>query len=156
MIKHSGYKAIELRVNGEGYDVVVKASETLLSVLRDKVGVTGPKSGCENGDCGACTVLIDGKPVKSCLMLVVEAIGKEIVTVEGLHETEVQKAFVKEGGFQCGYCTAGFIVNAYALLNDLPDADDKDKTQWLSANLCRCTGYEGIKNAVDTAQRMKK
>ena len=155
MINYSGYNTVDLLVNGETCEVLIKPSETLLSVLRDKVGLTGPKVGCENGDCGACTVLMDGQPVKSCLLLAVEAIGKSIVTVEGLHETEAQKAFVEEGGFQCGYCTAGFVVNTYALLEESPDADAAEKVEWLSSNLCRCTGYENIEKAVNLAQRKK-
>ncbi len=155
MISYKGYNAVDLHVNGETREVVIKPSETLLSVLRDKIGLTGPKAGCENGDCGACTVLLEGQPVKSCLVLAVEAIGKKVVTVEGLHDTEVQKAFVEESGFQCGYCTAGFIVNSYALLEENPDADASEKVEWLSSNLCRCTGYEDIEKAVDSAQRIK-
>lgn len=156
MISYSGYNSVELFVNGENWEVIIKPSETLLSILRDKIGLTGPKVGCENGDCGACTVLLDGQPVKSCVLLGVEAIGKSVVTVEGLHKTEAQKAFVEEGGFQCGYCTAGFIVNTYALLEEIPDANASEKVEWLSSNLCRCTGYEDIQKAVDSAQRMKK
>lgn len=156
MVKYSGYVEIELFVNNESCHVVIQPSDTLLSVIREKLGLTGPKMGCENGDCGACTVLIDGKPIKACLTLAVENIGKAITTVEGLVNTNVQKAFVTEGGFQCGFCTAGFVVNAYALLEAHPDASEEEKTNWLNANLCRCTGYEGIRRAVDLAQANKK
>lgn len=152
MIHYSGNVSIQMNVNREIHEVVVMPQETLLRVLREKIGYTGPKAGCENGDCGACTVLLDGKPVKACLMLAVETIGKEILTIEGLDDTEIQKAFVSEGGFQCGFCTSGFLMNAFALLETKPDADEAEKKDWLSANLCRCTGYEGIEKAVNLAQ----
>jgi len=148
----SGYKKVKLTVNGEDRYTVIKPNETLLYVIREKLGLTGPKVGCENADCGSCTVLIDGKPIKACIYLAIEAIGKEITTVEGLKNTSVQKAFVQEGGFQCGYCTSGFIVNSYALLEKHPDASDETIKDWMQSNLCRCTGYEGIKNAIKTAQ----
>jgi carbon-monoxide dehydrogenase small subunit len=130
---------------------VVRPADTLLRVLREKLGLTGPKPGCENGDCGACTVLVDGKPTKSCLVLAVEVEGSEITTVEGLKDTAIQRAFMEHEGFQCGYCTPGFIVNAYALLKAHPQPTDDQMREWLTANICRCTGYEGIRNAVRAA-----
>jgi carbon-monoxide dehydrogenase small subunit len=146
---------LNLNVNYEVYPVIVEVGDSLLTALREKVGFTGAKAGCENGDCGACTVLLEGKPVKSCMMLAVEAVGKEILTVEGLGETEIQKAFTLEGGFQCGFCTSGFLMNTYALLDSHPEADEATRKMWLSSNLCRCTGYEGIERAVVLAQKMK-
>jgi carbon-monoxide dehydrogenase small subunit len=148
---YEGHVAIELRVNGEIHRAVVRPADTLLRVLREKLGLTGPKPGCENGDCGACTVLVDGKPTKSCLVLAVEVEGSEITTVEGLKDTAIQRAFMEHEGFQCGYCTPGFIVNAYALLKAHPQPTDDQMREWLTANICRCTGYEGIRNAVQAA-----
>ena len=124
--------------------------------MQEKLGLTGAKPGCENGDCGACTVLIDGKPIKSCLTLAVEVGNKEITTIEGLSNTEIQEAFIEEGGFQCGYCTSGFLLNSYALLETHPDADDKTIKEWLESNLCRCTGYEGIEKSIKAAQEKIK
>lgn len=152
MIKMEENISINLKLNGEDYPVICAVGETLLNVIREKVGLTGAKGACENGDCGACTVLIDGKPQKSCMKLAVEVIGKEITTIEGPENKEIQSAFIESGGFQCGFCTSGFLMNAYALLEEHPDADDAMKKNWLSSNLCRCTGYEGIKKAVDLAQ----
>ncbi|MCC5910176.1 MAG: (2Fe-2S)-binding protein [Clostridiaceae bacterium] len=155
MKTYKDYEAINLSINGETRKVIIKHSDTLLRVLREKLGLTGGKPGCENGDCGACTILLDGKPVKSCMMLAIEAIDKNITTIEGLSNTEIQKAFVEYGGFQCGYCTSGFLLNAYALLETHPDADDDTIKEWLQSNLCRCTGYEGISKAIKTAQKKK-
>jgi len=152
MINYSGYQMIELHVNNHTHRVLVKPSETLLRVLREKLGYTGPKGGCENGDCGACTVLIDDKPMKACLLLAVSCTDKNILTIEGLENTEIQEAFVDFNGFQCGYCTSGFLMNAYAMLQENPEIDDAGKKVWLDANLCRCTGYDGIKEAVTAAQ----
>jgi len=145
---------VELKVNGDLRRLAVRPSETLLRVLREKLGLTGPKPGCENGDCGACTVLIDGNPFKSCLILAVEAIGCEIITVEGLKDTAIQKAFREEGGFQCGYCTSGFLVNAYALLERNPQVGEETAREWLESNLCRCTGYEGISRSIEKAKSL--
>ncbi|MCH4890097.1 (2Fe-2S)-binding protein [Acidaminobacter sp. JC074] len=156
MIAYSGYQMIELDINGHVHQVLVKPNETLLRVLREKVGYTGPKGGCENGDCGACTVLIDDKPMKACMILAVSCTDNKITTIEGLENTEIQEAFVDKGGFQCGYCTSGFLMNAYAMLRDNPDIDESGKKIWLDANLCRCTGYDGIKDAVDAAQKKIK
>ena len=156
MIAYKDYTSIVLNINGEKRKVIVKPSDTLLRVLREKLGLTGGKPGCENGDCGACTVLLDGRPVKSCMILAIEVMDREIITIEGLKNTEIQEAFKEEGGFQCGYCTSGFLINAYALLEEKPEADDEEIKEWLKSNLCRCTGYEGIKNAVHSAQRKIK
>lgn len=147
-----GYSSVYFNINGEQRKTVIKPSDTLLRVLRENFGLTGGKPGCENGDCGACTILLDGKPVKSCMILAIEVRDNKITTIEGLHNTEIQQAFHEKGGFQCGYCTSGFLMNAYALLETHPDADDKIKKEWLQSNLCRCTGYEGIKDSIQEAQ----
>jgi len=139
---------IELLVNNQRYDREVEATELLLDVLRHKIGLTGAKPGCLNGDCGACTVMVDKRPIKSCLMLAVEAKEKVITTIEGLHHKPIQEAFVTHFAFQCGYCTPGFIMNCQALLETDPNpSDDKIKT-WLSSNICRCTGYAEIEKAI--------
>ena len=139
---------IPLHINGEDREVVAKPSDILLYTLREQVGLTGAKPGCENGDCGACTVLIDDWPMKSCLMLTVEAVGKKITTVEGLNNAPIQKAFVENFAFQCGYCTSGFLMVCHALAQHQPDANDDVIQQWLQSNICRCTGYEEIESAV--------
>ncbi len=151
MKKWEGLTELLLTVNGETRRAAVSPGDTLLRVLRDDLGYTGPKTGCENGDCGACTVLLEGVPVKSCLMLAVEAEGSEITTVEGLRDTPTARAFREEGAFQCGYCTAGFIVNTHAFLESSPAPDEEEAARWLNANLCRCTGYESIRRAVRRA-----
>lgn len=143
-------------LNGESVSPRFEVDATLLRVVRDTLGLKGNKAGCENGDCGACTMLLDGTPVKSCLMLALDAEGKEVTTIEGLKNTPVQEAFKKHQGFQCGYCTSGFIMNAHALLTKHPDADEETKNRWLSANLCRCTGYEGIEKAIAEAQKASR
>lgn len=142
---------INLNINGEERTVFVRASDTLLDVLRNKLGLTGAKPGCENGDCGSCTVLVDGWPVKSCLMLAVEAVGHSITTIEGLKNTPIQKAFIENMAFQCGYCTSGFIMNCQGLINIHPDADSEVIKEWLQSNICRCTGYEEIEKAIRSA-----
>lgn len=146
---------IELDVNGEVRQVVVRPADVLLDVLRDQLGLTGAKPGCKNGDCGACTVLIDGWPIKSCLMLAAEAIGHKVTTVEGLVNAPIQKAFIEKWGFQCGYCTSGFIMNCHALSNLHPHAEEMVVEEWLQSNLCRCTGYEEIKEAIYSVLEME-
>ncbi len=148
---------IRLKVNGRTQEVEVEPRERLLDVLRYKLGWTGPKEGCGTGDCGACTVLLDGKPVTSCLVLAVSANGKSVMTVEGVAQDgrlhPVQKAFVEWGGLQCGICTPGLIVNAFALLNENPDPDEAFVRYWLAGNLCRCTGYHKIVQSVLAAAK---
>ncbi|NCB31634.1 MAG: (2Fe-2S)-binding protein [Clostridia bacterium] len=139
---------IHLHVNGEDREVAAKPSDILLNTLREVLGLTGAKAGCENGDCGACTVLIDGWPIKSCLMLTAEAIGKEITTVEGLKAAPIQKAFVEQFAFQCGSCTSGFLMVCHALSHIHPNPSDVVIDEWLQANICRCTSYEEIGAAV--------
>lgn len=146
-----GEGRITLNVNGEEHSLVVRAGDTLLWVLRERLGLQGAKRGCQNGDCGACTVLLEGKPVKSCLILAVEVEGRSITTIEGLQDTAIQRSFVEHGGFQCGFCTSGFLLNAHALLQTHPQPDLETIRSWLESNLCRCTGYEGIERAVKAA-----
>lgn len=138
----------ELTLNGEQRRVVFRPSDTLAKVIREQAGLTGTKLSCENGDCGACTVQIDGVPVKSCLKLAVEAIGCRITTIEGIENQALKDAFVKHNGFQCGYCTSGMIVTIDALFRS--DSNPKETTirSHLQSNLCRCTGYEGIEAAI--------
>ncbi len=150
MIEINDITILSLNVNGKDIRVVAKPNDILLYTLRNELGLTGAKPGCENGDCGACTVLVDNIPIKSCLMLTVEAIGKRILTVEGLKDAPVQKAFVEEFGFQCGYCTSGFLMVIHSLALNHPDADDLVIEEWLQSNICRCTSYQEIKQAIRT------
>ncbi|MCD8511902.1 MAG: (2Fe-2S)-binding protein [Bacillus sp. (in: Bacteria)] len=140
--------AFTLNVNGEERVVIGRYADTLLYILREELGLTGAKPGCLNGDCGACTVMVDGKPMKSCLMLAVEGENQRIVTIEGLDNTPIQQAFVEHFAFQCGYCTPGFIMNIQAMLEAYPNANDEIIKEWLESNICRCTGYEEIEKAV--------
>ncbi|NMA95219.1 MAG: (2Fe-2S)-binding protein [Clostridiales bacterium] len=148
MLKISGTESIILNVNGKDSTVLAKPSDTLLFTLRNELGLTGAKPGCENGDCGACTVIIDDWPIKSCIMLTVEAIGKRIITVEGLKDTPIQKAFVDQFSFQCGYCTSGFIMVCHSLWKLYPDADSNTIQEWLQSNICRCTSFQEIEAAI--------
>jgi len=139
----------ELRVNGKRHNVTIRSADTLLRVLREQLGLTGAKAGCENGDCGACTVIVDGAPVKSCLMLAVEGQESTITTIEGLGgDTPIQKAFVEKFAFQCGFCTPGFIMVCHALAHHSPQADEEVIQEWLQSNICRCTSYAEIQAAV--------
>ena len=146
---------INLTINGKVYDVSVEPRRTLVDVIRDQCGQTGTHSGCEHGVCGACTVLLDGDPVRSCLMFGVQANGKEIRTVEGLAEGKnlhpLQQAFTDNHALQCGYCTPGFLMLAAGVLEKNPDISDEELVDALSSNLCRCTGYANIITAVKAA-----
>lgn len=155
MISYSKETVAKFHVNGELITTMIKPSDTLLHVLRNNLSLTGAKPGCENGDCGSCTVLVDGWPIKSCLMLAVEAIGHDILTVEGLKNAPAQKSFVENWGFQCGYCTSGFLMVCHALSNIHPEANDFVIENWLQSNLCRCTGYAEIKDAVQEILQQK-
>ncbi len=146
---------INLNINGEKRMAAVRAADTLLYTLRGKLGLTGAKPGCLNGDCGACTINVDGWPMKSCLMLAVEAIGKKLTTIEGLKETPIQQAFVENFAFQCGYCTPGFIMNCHSLIEKHPEADDETIKEWLESNICRCTSYIEIERAVKSVLKKK-
>jgi len=151
---------VTLVVNGRTHKVLVEPRDTLLSVLREKLGLTGTKPGCERGECGACTVLIDGVARYSCLTLALEADGKKVTTVEGLMKGEelgpVQKAFVEEDAFQCGYCTPGQEMAAEGLLRENPEPGLDEIRQGMSGNLCRCGAYAHIFKAVDKAARFRK
>jgi carbon-monoxide dehydrogenase small subunit len=144
-----------LTVNGMQYEVEVRPTARLLDVLRDQVGLTGTKEGCAEGECGACTVIVDGRAVNSCVMLAVQARGKEVLTVEGLAEDGqldlLQQKFVEYGAVQCGYCTPGMLMSAKALLMANPVPSDQDIRIALAGNLCRCTGYSAIVAAVKAA-----
>lgn len=148
-------RPVRLRVNGDDYAVFVDTRQTLLEALRDELHLTGAKEGCGNGNCGACTIWMDGKPVCSCLVLALEAEGHELTTVEGLshnsHLNPVQEAFVAFGGLECGFCTPGFIMSATALLQRNPNASEQEIRLAISGNLCRCTGYDKIVKAIMTA-----
>jgi carbon-monoxide dehydrogenase small subunit len=139
---------ISLTINGEERTVYVRYADTLLSVLREKLDLTGAKPGCLNGDCGACTIDVDGESMKSCLMLAVEAVNKKVTTVEGLQNTPIQLQFVEKFAFQCGYCTPGFIMNCHTLIQKHPNADDLVIKDYLESNICRCTGYKEIEEAI--------
>ena len=152
MKEYAGIIDLHLNVNGEDRRVAALPGDTLLRLLREKLGLTGPKCGCENGDCGACTVLLDGRPVKSCMVLAVECGAARITTIEGLRDHPVQKAFAAGNGFQCGFCTPGMIMNAVALLAAHPDPDEEADREWMQSNICRCTGYEGIRKALALAR----
>ena len=146
---------ITLTLNGEVRTLNVEPSDILLEVLRDKLGIKSPKIGCERGDCGVCTILLDGKSVRSCLILAIEADGHEITTVEGLGKngpTPLQKSFLKHNSFQCGFCAPGMVLAATELLENNPHPDDGEIKEAIAGNLCRCTGYEPIIKAIkDTA-----
>jgi carbon-monoxide dehydrogenase small subunit len=141
-----------LTVNGVTYPVAIEPDRSLLSVLRTELGLTGTKEGCDDSECGACMVMIDGKPVNSCSFLALQAGGREITTIEGLaREGELhplQRAFLADGGVQCGFCTPGMLISATALLHQNPRPTEDEVRVALSGNLCRCTGYQGITNAV--------
>lgn len=142
---------ITLKLNNETRSVVVQPNDILLDVLREKLGVKSPKIGCERGDCGACTILLDGKTVRSCLILAIEADGHEIVTVEGLSKeslTPVQQAFLEHNSFQCGFCAPGVVLAATELLQRQPRPTAEQIKETISGNLCRCTGYQSIIEAI--------
>jgi carbon-monoxide dehydrogenase small subunit len=145
-------RLIQLKINGETHEVTVKPNETLLDVIRYRLELTGTKKGCDTGQCGSCTVLLDGKPVNSCLILALEARGKEILTIEGLAKNgqlhPLQEAFIQEGAVQCGYCTPGMLLSAKALLDENPTPTEEEVKEAIAGNLCRCTGYVKIVTAI--------
>lgn len=145
-------RLIELKVNGELYEIAVEPQRTLLEALREDLGFTGTKEACGTGECGACTVLMDGKPVLSCLTLAIESQGKEITTIEGLARGDklhpLQKAFIQYGAIQCGFCTSGMILNAKSILDENPKPSREEILKGLEGNLCRCTGYNKILEAI--------
>ena len=147
---------IELEINGRVYDVAVEARDLLVDVIRKKVGLTGTKKGCGAGDCGACTVLVDGKPNLSCITLAITCQGKKITTVEGLAAPDgtlhpIQQAFVDHGAIQCGYCTPGMLMSAKGLLDRNPKPTELEIKRGIAGNLCRCTGYKRIVEAIEAA-----
>ena len=151
---------IRLTVNGRPYEREVDAETRLLDLLREDLHLTGTKEGCGEGECGACTVLIDGRPINSCLVLAPQVDGADVLTIEGIADGDrlhpIQQAFVDAGGVQCGFCTPGFIMSTYALLNVVPDPSDDEILTALEGNLCRCTGYSKIVEAVHlAAERMR-
>jgi aerobic carbon-monoxide dehydrogenase small subunit len=153
-------KNIHLTVNGKGYDLQVKEWATLLDVIREELELTGTKEGCGEGECGACTVIMDGKAVNACIVLAPEADGKNITTIEGLADGEMlhplQQAFVDVGGLQCGFCTPGMVLSAKVLLDDNPNPTEEEIRKGLEGNFCRCTGYTKIIESVKAAaERIK-
>ncbi len=148
-------KLIHLTVNGREYELAVAPNRTLVDLIRYDLELTGTKKGCEVGDCGSCTVLLDGKPVNSCLVLAVQADGKDVLTIEGMETDEglhpIQQAFVEKGAIQCGFCTSGMILTAKHLLDHNPAPDKTEVRLAISGNLCRCTGYQKIVEAIQAA-----
>ena len=149
-------QSIFLTINGEARELAVEPYRSLLDVLRYEAGLTGTKKGCDVGDCGACTVILDARPVNSCLVLGVEAQGCEIVTIEGLQPSPerlhpLQESFIKHGGAQCGFCTPGMIMMAKALLDEIPDPTEEQIRFGIAGNICRCTGYTRIIDAIQAA-----
>ena len=149
---------VSCTINGEPQEFLCEARESLLEVLREGLGFTGTKEGCNDGNCGACSVILDGRVVNSCLVLAVEAEGRSIMTIEGLAPPArlhpLQQAFLEEAALQCGVCTPGFIVAAKALLDVNPHPTEDEVRHWLAGNLCRCTGYDKIVRAVLRASQM--
>ena len=153
-------KHVQTKINGDECDFLCESSETLLSVIRNQLRLTGTKEGCSTGDCGACSVMLDGRLVCSCLTLAVEAEGKVIETIEGMSEDGnlhiLQRKFIEHAALQCGICTPGFLIAAKALLERNPNPTETEVRYWLAGNLCRCTGYHKIVEAVmDAAAEMR-
>ena len=149
---------ITLRINGESRELALEPYRSLLDVLRNEAGLTGSKKGCDVGDCGACTVILDGKPLNSCLVLGIEANDCDVVTIEGLQRSReelhpLQKSFIRFGGAQCGFCTPGVIMMAKALLDENPDPSEAEIRFGIAGNICRCTGYTKIVEAIQAAAK---
>lgn len=148
---------IKVNINGDNYDVDVEPNTLLLDLLRDKLGLTGTKRACGTGECGACTVIMDGLTVNSCLVLAAEVNGKNITTIEGLSKNgelhPLQESFIEEGAVQCGFCTPGMILSSKALLDRNPDPTEEDVKIAIAGNLCRCTGYKKIFKAIKSAAK---
>ncbi|KIE46531.1 [2Fe-2S] binding domain protein [Clostridium argentinense CDC 2741] len=159
MISYIEETRIELDINGEKRSLIVRPADTLLRVLRENLGLTGAKPGCENGDCGACTILLDGIPIKSCIILAVEAVGHKLITIEGLKEEPIQKAFIEKNGFSMWILYSWFhneLLWTYKKQSPCPHADDETIEEWLQSNICRCTGYEEIREAVKSVLSLNK
>lgn len=152
------FHKINLKINGVLEQVDVPSNMTLLGMIREKLALTGTKNGCSAGECGACTVLMNGEPVNSCMVLAVECEGADIVTIEGLAQDgqldPVQRAIIDSGGVQCGFCTPGILISARALLDRSPQPSEEEISEALVGNLCRCTGYLRIVNSIREASRM--
>lgn len=150
-------KLIRVTVNDVEYEVAVKPNQTLVDMIRYDLGLTGTKNGCGEGDCGACTVILDGTPINSCLVLAMQADGKAITTIEGVETKEglhpLQKAFVEKGAVQCGFCTPGMVLSAKSLLDETPNPTEEEIREGISGNLCRCTGYLQIIDAVKSVAK---
>ena len=151
-------KMIQLTINEKVYEVAVDPNQTLVDLLRYQIGLTGTKKGCDLGDCGACTVIMDGRPVNSCLVLAVQANGRQITTIEGIEDDRelhpLQDAFIEKGAIQCGFCSSGMILSGKSLLDKNPKPDETEIRRAVSGNLCRCTGYQKIVEAIkDVADR---
>ncbi|MBW1944479.1 MAG: (2Fe-2S)-binding protein [Deltaproteobacteria bacterium] len=151
---------IRVNVNGDDYDALVDPRKTLLQFLREDLDLTGTKEGCDEGDCGACSVIFNNKVVSSCLVLAVEADNAVIETIEGVQKGEelhpVQQAFVDSGAIQCGFCTPGMVITTKAMLEEMPDPSTEEVKEYLSGNMCRCTGYVKILDAVENAKEILK
>jgi carbon-monoxide dehydrogenase small subunit len=151
---------LRMKLNGRPVEIKVDPAWTLLRVLREKLGLTGTKKGCEQGDCGACTVLLDGKPVNSCIVLALQAEGKKVETIEGMGTAEnlhpLQKSFIQNGAVQCGFCTPGMLLSALALLRKNPNPTVQEVRRAISGNLCRCTGYAKIVKAIQDASAFQE
>ena len=149
-------KEVSLNVNGKIRKIFVRSNETLLNSIREKLGMTGTKYGCGTGECGACTVLVDGEPVLSCMVLTISVDGRKITTIEGLADKElnpIMKAFLDFGAVQCGYCTPGLILMAKALLDENPNPTREEIKRHIKGNLCRCTGYTNIIKAIESLRK---
>jgi carbon-monoxide dehydrogenase small subunit len=153
-------QVLTFTLNGSQVDVLVKATDTLLDVLREQLGVTGPKRGCDSGDCGTCTVLIDGESIRSCLTIALTIAGKEVVTVEGLSNGSelhpLQRAFHEHGASQCGFCTPGMLLSAKALLDQNPKPSREEIVDFMSGNLCRCGAYVEVTEAIQAVSSGKR
>lgn len=149
---------IKVTVNGERHEVLIDHDLRLIDLLRDKLGLTGTKEGCGKGECGACTVIMDGKTIDSCIVLAAQADGKEILTIEGMgtpeHLHPIQEAFIRNGAVQCGYCTPGMVLSAKALLDKNVNPSEEEIRRAISGNLCRCTGYQKIVDSIKDASEV--
>lgn len=156
MQNRANYIQVECEINGKSVDLLVSPDRTVVDVLRNELGLTGTKQGCDDGNCGACTILVDGKAAKSCSMLIGQARNKKITTIEGVSNGDVlhpmQQAFIDHFAIQCGFCTPGMIMTAIAILNENPNATEEDIREGLHGNLCRCTGYVKVVEAIEDAR----
>ncbi len=156
MQNRANYIQVECEINGKQVDLFISPDRTVVDVLRNELGLTGTKQGCDDGNCGACTILVDGKAAKSCSMLIGQIRNKKVTTIEGVSDGDVlhpmQQAFIDHFAIQCGFCTPGMIMTAIAILNENPNANEDDIRDGLHGNLCRCTGYVKIVEAVEDAR----